>query len=239
MGLEGKKILVSSGPTMAPLDALRFISNTSTGRLGREIASELLGRGASVTFLYGSGSLKPEEGVRLVEVKTVDELQSAVQGLKDERFDAILHAMAVLDFAPERPRQGKVSSSEGEWDIRLVRTPKVLDLMREIWPDAFLVGFKLEVGKTREELLKIARDFLARSRADLVVANDLGDISGERHVAYLVSREAGGFAPLTAGLEAVAYTKKEIAIRLADLLEKVLSVRHGCYKESELWERPP
>ncbi|MCQ4574074.1 MAG: phosphopantothenoylcysteine decarboxylase [Candidatus Brocadiales bacterium] len=215
--LSGKKVLVTSGPTRVPLDDVRFISSRSSGRLGVEIARELVSRGAEVTFLYGSGSMRPDsdegKGVRLIEVETVDELIRAVKDLGQEAYDAIFHAMAVSDFAPENTRTGKVSTREEEaWEIRLVKTPKVIGLIRETWPGAILAGFKLEAGRGRKELLvEKARELISSSGADLVIANDLTEIKGDRHVAYIVSK--------TGEAVETAHTKKEIAAKLVRLTE--------------------
>ncbi|MFQ5956327.1 MAG: phosphopantothenoylcysteine decarboxylase [Candidatus Brocadiales bacterium] len=215
--LSGKKILVTSGPTRVPLDDVRFISSRSSGKLGAEIAGELLACGASVAFLYGADSMRPDpsERVRLIKVETVDELITVIEGLRGKEFDVVIHAMAVSDYAPENPRKGKVSTQEEEtWEIKLVKTPKVIRLIREIWPNAILVGFKLEVGKDREELLERARNFVSSSGADLAVVNDLTEITHDRHVAYIVSNR-GEVAD-------IAHTKKEVAAKLARLTEKML-----------------
>jgi phosphopantothenoylcysteine synthetase/decarboxylase len=213
--LAGKKALVTAGPTWAALDSLRFITNRATGRLEKEIALELLRHDTRVTFLYGRGSVTPEKGASLLEVETVEDLLRTVRGLKGETFNLIIHAMAVLDFVPDRPREGKVSSQEGEWEVRLVRTPKVIKTLRELWPSALLVGFKLEVGKTQEELITIGRSFLSTSGADLLVVNDLTGITEARHRACVLDKDGE--------LVAVAETKKEIATKLVDLVEKRLA----------------
>ena len=207
--LSGKNTLVTSGPTRAPLDDVRFISSRSSGWLGVTLARELLSCGAAVTFLHGAGSIKPapQERLHLIEVETVDQLIQTVEGLRDERFDAIFHAMSVSDFAPEKVRKGKVSTQkEGVWEIRLVRTPKVIKLMRETWPQSFIVGFKLEVGQDREGLVEKARELISDSGADMVVANDLTQITEDSHVAYIVSK--------TGEVSEPAHTKGEIAARL-------------------------
>lgn len=211
---------MTSGPTRVPLDDVRFISSRSSGRLGAEIARELLSRGASVTFIHGTLSATPDvkgEEVRLIEVETVEELITAVEGLRGEEFDAIIHAMAVSDFAPETKRSGKVSTREEEaWEIRLVRTPKVIRLIREVWPGSVLVGFKLEVGGNREELLaEKARDLISSSGADIVVVNDLTEITEDRHVAHIVSK--------TGEVTHTAHSKKEIAAKLVRLVEGCLA----------------
>ena len=193
-GLHGKKILITSGSTRAYLDAVRYISNTSTGKLGTEITTEALRLGASVTLLYGAGSLIPRTNkfvhatLTLIEIETVNDLLTCLQQkLKDTHFDVIIHAMAVLDYVPERCIEGKVSSKKDEWVIRLVKTPKVINIIRDLWLEAFLIGFKLEVGKTKEELIQIARTFQAQTKANLIVANRLEEITRDGHAAYFVN----------------------------------------------------
>ncbi|HHT9126425.1 MAG TPA: phosphopantothenoylcysteine decarboxylase domain-containing protein [Candidatus Brocadiia bacterium] len=216
--LSRKKILITSGSTRAYLDAVRYISNISTGRLGREIATEALRQGASVTLLYGTGSSIPLVGagfkpaptnainhLTLIEVETVNDLLTTLQRkLKNTHFDAIIHAMAVLDYVPERYIEGKVpSSGEDEWIVKLVKTPKGINIIRDLWSEAFLVGFKLEVGKTKDELLQIARNFQVQCKANLIVANRLEDINNDRHTAYFVNNKGE--------LTGVFHNKKAIA----------------------------
>src|SRR3989338_338743 len=214
--MKKTNVLTPSGPTRSPLDAIRYISNTSTGRLGKEIASEFIKRGARVTFIYESGSERPPKGAKAIEVTTIEDLLRELEGLKGQDFQVIVHAMSVLDYAPERVIDGKVSSTE-DWIVRLVPTPKVIDRIRAWWPGSLLVGFKLEVGKTKEGLLEIARQAMGQWEAEVVVANDLKDIEGDRHLAYLLGQ--GG------RLEAQANTKKEIAERLAELTQRLYDSR--------------
>ncbi|MGR3311263.1 MAG: phosphopantothenoylcysteine decarboxylase domain-containing protein [Candidatus Brocadiales bacterium] len=210
--LHGKKILITSGSTRAYLDAVRYISNKSTGELGKEIATEALRLGASVTLLHGTGSLIPDTGRgTLIEIETFNDLLTSLQQkLKNTRFDAIIHAMAVLDYVPERCVEGKVSSKKDEWIIKLIKTPKVIKIIRDLWPDAFLVGFKLEVGRTKEELIQIAKTFQAQTNANLIVANRLEDVKHNTHTAYFVNKN--GETPCT------FHTKKAIAEGLMDVL---------------------
>lgn len=215
--IKGANVLITSGPTRAPLDAIRFVSNTSTGRLGKEIALEFLRRGARVTFIYGAGSEQPGKGVRAIEVTTIEDLLRELEGLRGENFQVVLHVMAVLDHAPEKIVEGKVSSTE-DWTIKLVPSPKVINHIRTWWPGALLVGFKLEVGKTMEELLEIARQSMEQWKAEIVVVNDLKDITWDKHLAYILG--PGG------KLEAEANTKKEIARRLAELTQSLLAVKN-------------
>lgn len=203
---------MTSGPTRVPLDDVRFISSRSSGRLGVEIARELLARGANVTFIYGADSMGPDsgEGTCLIKVETIDDLIGAIEGLRGERFDVIIHAMAVPDFAPENPRKGKVSSKEVAWHIKLISTPKVIRLIRQSWPKVILVGFKLEVDKDKDGLIESAKALMSSSGADIVVANDIRQITDDTHVAYIVADE---------GCLETAHSKREITVKLTRLIE--------------------
>lgn len=215
--LLGKRVLVTSGPTRAPIDAVRYITNKSSGRLGALIAEEALREGAEVTYIYGKGSVLPQvvgsASLRLVEVETVPELMERVrEELEETNYHVIIHAMAVLDYVPEASREEKVPSGREEWQIRLVKTPKVIKMMRRLAPQAFLVGFKLEVGSREEELIDIAHRSLLANKADLVVANDLLQIERGNHVGYLVNPEGEVIAR--------AEGKEEIARRLVEIITK-------------------
>ncbi len=95
--------------------------------------------------------------------------------------------MAVLDYVPAEFTDRKIKSGKDEWIIRLVPTPKVIAAIRELAPEAFLVSFKLEVGRSEQELVEIARSHLRSSDSDLVLANDLAEIEAGRHIGILVN----------------------------------------------------
>lgn len=208
MSLRGRNFLITSGPTRAPLDAVRFLSNKSSGRLGGLIAEEAIARGAAVTYVYGRGSHVPtirrgiHDSLRLVAIETVQDLEQVFRQELPRGYDAVIHPMAVLDFEPADVRQEK-TASDAAWVVRLVPTPKVIHLVKELSPTTFLVGFKLEVGRARDDLLDLARVLLHKSHADLVVANDLRDIEGGRHVGYFVE-PSGQVAQTVTGKEAIA-----------------------------------
>ena len=224
--LAGKMILITSGPTRGPIDAVRYITNKSTGRLGVLMAAEALRRGASVTFVYGRGSLVPDDGLlgeealprlRLREVETVDDLLEAMKEELDRQpFDAVLHSMAVLDYVPASYADSKTPSGQDEWLIRLVRAPKVIKIIKELQPTSLLISFKLEAGKSQEELVEAAHRSLLANKADLVLANDLRDVEQGHHIGYLVG-PAGN-------VEAVAEGKEEIARVLLDAVSTRLKL---------------
>lgn len=209
MALRGKKLLITSGPTRAPLDAVRYITNKSTGRLGALIAEEAIQRGADVTFVYGRPSQVPvvrggrHDHLTLIAVETVDDLVAVFKEQLPRRYNAVVHPMAVLDFQPDEVRDYKTGSHVEEWALRLVPTSKVIRLVKELAPDTFLVGFKLEIGKDPKELQAIAFEFLKRNRCDLVVANDLREIEAGRHTGYFVTPE-GKVVQTAVGKEAIA-----------------------------------
>ena len=222
--LKKKNILITAGSTRGYLDAVRYITNTSTGKLGSEIALEAMGREAVVTYIYGADSLFPvihgrsdlkASQLKLIEIETNNDLMKVLQEkLKNRKFDAIIHAMAVEDYVPARAKQSKTSSQKKEWLIKLVKTPKVINIIRASWPESFLVGFKLEVNRTKDEIIKISRRFLTKSKANLIVANDYKYISRNRHIAYMVTVDRKIPKPLKG--------KKAIARNIIFYLEKAL-----------------
>lgn len=196
MSLRGKRVLITSGPTRGYIDAVRYISPRSTGALGSLIGIEALKRGAEVVFVYGKNSLTPEahglsktELARLsqIEVDTVEDLVVILKSeLSEKTYDVVIQSMAVLDYVPQETLKEKVPSGRDEWLIELVRTPKVIGMVKEIAPEVFLVGFKLEVGRSKDELVRKAHQSLTQYKADLFVANDLRQIQKGEHIGYIV-----------------------------------------------------
>lgn len=159
-GTSGR-VLVTSGPTRAYVDRIRYFSNTSSGALGSLIVESLVKRDIPVVHLYGTGSDVPDvSGGNLLEslkITTVDDLIDAVKKIAaDGDITAVVHAMAVLDYVPESLLDTKKESGEEHWDIRLIRTPKVIELIRRLMPDAYCIGFKLEAGIGEKRLIEKA-----------------------------------------------------------------------------------
>jgi phosphopantothenoylcysteine decarboxylase / phosphopantothenate---cysteine ligase len=189
--LEGRRILVTGGPTWVRIDAVRHLGNVSSGRTGLVIAREAAARGAEVTLLLGPGRACPTDEDRrrldVVDFETFDDLHHLLlERLRAHRYDALIHSAAVSDYRPVVEETGKLSSDAEELVIRLRRTPKIVDEVKRLDPEILLVKFKLQVGKNESELLEIARQSQQRSSADLIVANDLQSITATRHRAYLV-----------------------------------------------------
>lgn len=223
--LAGRRVLVTSGPTRGNIDAVRYVTNRSSGRLGCRIAAEALRRGAVVTLVAGprcpvpsAPDVSDEEAARLhvLPVVTVGDLMALMERelLSGARPEVIIHAMAVLDYVPEIISDEKVPSGRQHWDIRLVRTPKVIRRIKSWAPKAFLVEFKLEVGATEGQLREVAIASMHMNRADLVVANDLSNIGEDTHAAQIIAPDGAILARPT--------TKDEIAVQLCDVLAERL-----------------
>lgn len=209
------RVLVTSGPTRAPIDRVRYIANTSSGALGARIVEALVSRGAGVKLIIGEGAERPAvpEGgqLEIIPIATIEDLVEQVRSAAaDGDIRAVVHAMAVLDYVPERGLDEKHPSDSPFWDIRLVRTPKVTALIRELMPDACTVGFKLEAGVSGEELVRRALASLRKHRLHLVVANDLDRVGPESHEAIFI--DSGGV------IIGRASTKREIADAVAEFI---------------------
>lgn len=224
--LSERRLLITSGPTRASLDAVRFISNRSSGRLGCRIATEALARGAQVTLVAGPQSVVPRQEdisaaewqrLKILHIETVFELLQMLQVelASSPPYDAVVHAMAVLDYVPDESSDQKVPSGKEAWTVRLVKTPKVIERIKVWAPDALLVGFKLEVNESEERLRQIALDSLRKYRADFVVANNLAQIRDEAHPALIIGADGTVLAR--------PRTKGEIAHELCGILAEALS----------------
>ncbi len=191
--LHGRRLLVTAGPTWMPVDAIRHLSNFATGSLGLFLARRAATAGAQVVLLLGPGRALASEAdraaIRVVDFVTFDDLHGLVrEQVGSRRFQAMIHTAAVADYRPASVSSDKTPSGQAEWTLRLVPTPKIVDEVRSLDPEILLVKFKLEVGRTREELVRIGAESRARSDADLLVANDRATFTPGRHPALLLDR---------------------------------------------------
>ena len=225
------KILVTSGGTSEKIDRVRSITNHSSGKLGRIITETLLKAGHEVCLITTLQAVKPvsHPNLTIIEIKNTADL---LQVMKDKVTDhqILIHSMAVSDYTPvymasfdeiessqdltefldKKNQETKISSKEDVQVLFLKKNPKIISLVKEWNPNIHLIGFKLLVDVSQEHLIQIARESLEKNQADLIVANDLTQISSEQHKAYLV--EKNSFQTAT--------NKQEIA---GLLLEKIKS----------------
>lgn len=168
------KILISAGPTQEPIDSVRFITNASSGRMGLALAEAAVREGHRVVVILGPVALRPKiKGVRIVEVRTADEMAKAVLRELKKGFDVFISAAAVGDYTPEKTFSRKISSS-GTLVLRLKPTKKITSLVKKRFPRVFVVAFKAEFNVSRKTLVDRAFLKLSREKLDLIVANDIG-----------------------------------------------------------------
>ncbi len=172
--LQNKRILMTAGPTIEYIDPIRIITNHSTGKTGVLLASGLISGGAKVTLIYGPGQEKPPKGAKVIPVKTVREMFTAVKKEMKKKFDVVILAAAASDYVPTKSNKSKIKSTSKQMIVKLQRAPKIIDQIKKIQKDVFLVGFKAETNLTKINLIKIARKKLQETNADMIVANDIG-----------------------------------------------------------------
>jgi phosphopantothenoylcysteine decarboxylase/phosphopantothenate--cysteine ligase len=170
---QGRRVLVTAGPTYEDLDPVRFIGNRSSGRMGFAIAAEAASRGAVVTLVAGPSRLDAAPGVDVVPVRSAAEMHAAVMS-RAEDVDVVVMAAAVADYTPERVEAEKIPKQDGPLTLSLRRTADILsDLGRRragLGRDRpVLVGFAAET----EDVLNRARAKRVAKRVDFVVANDV------------------------------------------------------------------
>ena len=207
------KILITSGGTTEKIDAVRGITNHSTGYLGKEIAELFLAKGHQVTLVTTKTAVKPEpkENLKITEITNVESLLKKMEPLVKEH-DVLIHSMAVSDYTPiymtdfaeledtedlaqflhKSNTESKISSASDYQVLFLKKTPKVISLVKQWNPAIQLIGFKLLVNVSKEELFEVARASLKRNKANIIVANDLSDITPDQHIAYLVDEKNEG-----------------------------------------------
>jgi phosphopantothenoylcysteine decarboxylase/phosphopantothenate--cysteine ligase len=167
--LQGKKILVTAGPTREAIDPVRYITNHSTGKMGYAIARQAMLRGAEVTLVSGPVVLTPPPFVELVSVESATQMFDAVTGRAAD-FDIIIKAAAVADYTPATVADEKIKKQEGESQIALTRTKDILGWLGEHRKQGqFLCGFSMET----ENMLENSRKKLAKKKVDMIVANNL------------------------------------------------------------------
>ena len=172
--LRGKNVLITAGPTIEYIDPVRVITNQSSGKTGVLLASELISAGAKVTLIYGPGKESPPKGAKVVTVKTVQEMFNAVEKEMKRKFDIVIMAAAASDYTPHKSSATKINSNLDEIVLKLKRAPKIIDKIKKMQKDVFLVGFKAETNVSKESLVKQARKKIRESGADLIIANDIG-----------------------------------------------------------------
>jgi phosphopantothenoylcysteine decarboxylase/phosphopantothenate--cysteine ligase len=170
--LTGKHIVITAGPTRESLDPVRYLSNNSSGKMGYALARVAVELGAKTSLVSGPVDLERPEGSRRIEVNTADEMLAACRELLPE-CDIFIACAAVADYKPAAVEPEKIKKTADGMELRLVRTPDILATVSASDSGVFTVGFAAET----HDVLTYAREKLERKGLDMVVANDVSDIS--------------------------------------------------------------
>jgi phosphopantothenoylcysteine decarboxylase/phosphopantothenate--cysteine ligase len=215
--LAGRQVLVSAGGTREPLDAVRFLGNRSSGRMGVALAEASRKRGADVTLLAANLTVPSPRGIEIVETPTAESMLEAALARRDA--DLVLMAAAVADYRPAERLDEKRPKDEQAWRLELEPTADVLQSLGEQRTNGqVLVGFAAETGP---EGLARAREKLKRKRVDLVVYNDVArdDIGFDADENEVVLVTAAGERRVDKA------SKDRIAAAIVDTAEELLRER--------------
>src|SRR4051812_14422438 len=207
--LQGKRVLVSAGGTREPVDAVRFVGNRSSGRMGVALAKEARRRGADVTLLAANLSVPAPVGIDVVETPTAADVEREALARADA--DVVIMAAAVADYRPVGALAAKRPKDDAGWSIELEPTVDVLGALGERRParGQVLVGFAAETG---DGGLERAGEKLTRKRLDLIVYNDVSSggvgFDSDENEVVIVSPEGERAVPRA--------TKAQIAVAVVD-----------------------
>jgi len=174
--LQGKKVLVTAGPTWEPIDPVRFLTNRSSGRMGYAVAKQAYLLGAEVVLISGPTEIQPFPGVQCLKIETAQEMYEAVLA-QGEDCQVIIKAAAVADYRPQSRHSEKIKKQTGDIQLELTRNPDILAELGKRKKNQILVGFAAET----EKVLTSAAEKALKKNLDFIVAND-------------VTREGAGFA---------------------------------------------
>ena len=222
--LARTRVLITAGPTLEHIDPVRVMTNKSSGKMGVAVAREALNRGADVTLVYGPGTAMPPSGAKVIRVETTERmLDAVVSELKSKKYDVVVAAAAAADWRPEKSFDYKVSTDDvSELLVRLRPTRKIIDAVRKINTDVFLVPFKAEYALSDEQLVERGLRRLVEAEADLIVVNDVGrngaGFGVDTNEVFIVDKEKKVVhVPLT--------TKREVARRIFDVITEKIKAR--------------
>ena len=169
--LKGKKVLVTAGPTQERIDAVRYISNHSSGKMGYALAEQAVRMGAEVCLISGPTHLHPNANLQLIKVESAKQMFDATIAIADG-FDIIIMAAAVADYTPKTVSEQKLKKSDEDLSIELVRTQDILATVgAQKKPHQTLIGFAMETHNEEQ----FAQEKLQKKQLDFIVLNKLND----------------------------------------------------------------
>ncbi len=211
---EGRRILVTAGPTIERLDPVRFLSNHSSGKMGYAIAKHCMLRGAKVTLVTGKTALSYPPYVDVVPVESAKEMFEAVTSCFDGQ-DIVIKAAAVADYRPAYVADEKMKKKDGELSIPLERTEDILKTLGERKrPGQFLCGFSMET----EHMLENSKAKLEKKNLDMIVANNVK----QEGAGFGVDTNVVTFITKNSVEELPVMSKEDVAEKLLDAIRQNL-----------------
>ncbi|KYH29942.1 MULTISPECIES: bifunctional phosphopantothenoylcysteine decarboxylase/phosphopantothenate--cysteine ligase CoaBC [Clostridium] len=166
--LKGKKVLVTAGPTIAPIDPVRYLTNRSTGKMGYAIAEEARDRGGDVTLVSGPCNLEKPFGINVINVNTNEEMLKVVEE-KFQTSDIVIKAAAVADYKPKNYSREKIKKGNDDLILELTRDNDILKKLGSMKKNQILVGFAAESNNVIDN----ATAKLHNKNLDFIIANDI------------------------------------------------------------------
>ncbi len=205
--LKGKKVLVTAGPTISPIDPVRYVTNGSSGKMGYAIAEEARDRGAEVTLISGPSSLKIPFGIKFIRVTTNGEMyDEAVNHFKN--CDIAIKSAAVADYKIKNYFNTKIKKGDGNLVLEFERDNDILKKLGELKEHQILVGFAAESN----DVIKNATGKLEKKNLDYIVANDINDSFGkDSNKVTIIKRDKTSIA-------LGAMSKREVAAELFNII---------------------
>jgi phosphopantothenoylcysteine decarboxylase/phosphopantothenate--cysteine ligase len=171
--LEGRKVVITAGPTREAIDPVRYITNRSSGKMGYAIASAAAAQGAEVVLVSGPVNVAEPPGVAVINVESAEQMYAATHDVIGDA-DIFIAAAAVADYRPATLVEQKIKKNDESMSLDLVRCPDILASVAHLEPAPFTIGFAAET----ENVLDYARGKLERKNLDLIIANRVGDNCG-------------------------------------------------------------
>lgn len=166
--LINKNVVVTAGPTIAPIDPVRFITNRSSGKMGYAIAKEARNRGANVTLISGPTNLEVPRNINVINISTNEEMKEAtIKAFREA--DIVVKSAAVADYKPEIYSEQKIKKGHGNWSLELTRDNDILMELGSLKENQILVGFAAESQNLKEN----AMAKMKKKNLDFIVANDI------------------------------------------------------------------
>ena len=166
--LLGKKVVVTAGPTIVPIDPVRILTNRSSGKMGYSIAEEARDRGAEVVLISGPTSLRKPNGIKVIDIKTNEDMFNAIKN-EFEDADIVIKSAAVADYKAKNYRNEKIKKTGDDLNLIFERDRDILKTLGDMKENQILVGFAAESSNLKEN----AKGKLERKNLDYIVANDI------------------------------------------------------------------